>query len=153
MEHGEGPQPIEKAGGWELEFPRYTADQLFALVSDIERYPSFVPGCVGARITQRQGISWQVDNVYHFGPLRSRFISYAELHAPSRLDIKSSDGPWKTFHLAWRFEPRGAGCWLSCRFSVEFRSRVLATLAKLRGPETERQVMVAFQRRAEVLYG
>ena len=30
----------------------YTPEQLFALVADIERYPEFLPWCVGARITR-----------------------------------------------------------------------------------------------------
>ncbi len=87
------------------------------------------------------------------GPLRSRFTSYAELEPPHRLDIRSADGPWKQFHLAWRFEPRGEGCWLACKFSADFRSRVLTSLASLRMTETERQVMAAFEKRARSLYG
>jgi coenzyme Q-binding protein COQ10 len=146
-------QAVLKEGGWELTFPRYSASQLFALVSDIERYPAFVPGCLAARISRKCGANWTVDNVYHFGPLRSRFTSYAEVESPSRIDIRSSDGPWKHLHLAWRFEPRGDGCWLSCRFEADFRSRVLSTLASLRMTETERDVMAAFEKRARKLYG
>ena len=32
----------------------YTPEQLFALVADIERYPEFLPWCVGARISERR---------------------------------------------------------------------------------------------------
>jgi len=31
----------------------YTPEQLFSLVADIERYPEFLPWCVGARIKKR----------------------------------------------------------------------------------------------------
>jgi coenzyme Q-binding protein COQ10 len=146
-------EAVPREGGWELTFPRYTASQLFALVSDIERYPAFVPGCVAARITEKSGEHWSVDNVYNFGPLRSRFTSFADLEPPYRLDIRSEDGPWKQLHLAWRFEAKGDGCGLTCRFSAIFRSRVLATLASLRMTETERRVMAAFEKRARLLYG
>jgi len=30
----------------------YTPEQLFALVADVERYPEFLPWCVGARIRE-----------------------------------------------------------------------------------------------------
>ena len=33
----------------------YTPEQLFDLVADIERYPEFLPWCVGARIRKRDG--------------------------------------------------------------------------------------------------
>src|SRR5712691_10710041 len=32
----------------------YTPEQLFALVADIERYPEFLPWCIGARIRERK---------------------------------------------------------------------------------------------------
>ena len=35
----------------------YTPDQMFALVADIERYPEFLPWCVGARVRDRSAIS------------------------------------------------------------------------------------------------
>src|SRR5437764_1292959 len=32
----------------------YTPEQLFALVADVERYPEFLPWCVGARVRERR---------------------------------------------------------------------------------------------------
>ncbi len=140
-------------GGWELFFPTYTAEQLFALASDIESYPFFIPGCVATRVIERRDNLWRVDNVFAFGPVRHRFISDAELNPPEGLDITSNDGPWKTFHLSWRFMPQDQGCKLACRFLAEFRSGVVATLASLGQSGTERRIMAAFERRAKALYG
>jgi coenzyme Q-binding protein COQ10 len=142
------------AGGWELLFPRYTTDQLFALVSDIESYPGFVPGCIATRILARRGDKWQVDNVFGFGPIRSRFCSRAVVQAPHRLDISSTDGPWERFSLSWRLDPMGEqGCRLACRFDVEFRLSALAGLASLGMPSMERRIISAFEARAGLLYG
>ena len=33
----------------------YTADQLFELVSSVDRYPEFLPWCLASRITKRDG--------------------------------------------------------------------------------------------------
>lgn len=140
-------------GGWELAFPLYTPAQLFVLASDIESYPFFVPGCVATRIIERRDNSWRVDNVFAFGPVRHRFISIAEVNAPEGLDITSTDGPWKSFSLEWRFTPLAEGCLLTCRFSAEFRSGVVATIASLGQHGAERRIMSAFERRAKALYG
>ncbi|MBT3703754.1 MAG: type II toxin-antitoxin system RatA family toxin, partial [Alphaproteobacteria bacterium] len=33
----------------------YSPEQLFALVADVERYPEFLPWCVGARVRSNDG--------------------------------------------------------------------------------------------------
>ncbi|MTJ82156.1 MAG: type II toxin-antitoxin system RatA family toxin [Telmatospirillum sp.] len=141
------------SGGWELVFPRYTPAQLFALASDIESYPFFVPGCVAARITERRDNVWRVENVFSFGPVRHRFLRRAEINPPDGLEITSTDGPWKIFRLAWQFAPQEQGCKLGCHFTVEFRSSVLAAFAALGQHGAERRIMIAFERRAKALYG
>ena len=140
-------------GGWKRSFPMFSPAQLFALVSDIESYPQFVPGCVKTRILAKGDNHWRVDNVFRFGPIRSRFITLADFHPPGRVEIASSDGPWTSFLLVWGFEPAGAGCLVSCRYAVNFRSRLLATLASFGLAKAERQVAAAFEKRAWALYG
>ncbi|MDR3441129.1 type II toxin-antitoxin system RatA family toxin [Telmatospirillum sp.] len=152
MDH-KAPSGGAVSGGWELFFPRYTPAQLFALASDIESYPFFVPGCVAARIVERRDNLWRVENVFSFGPVRHRFVSQAELNPPEGLEIKSSDGPWKNFLLLWQFAPQEQGCKLACRFSAEFRSGVLGAIASLGQHGAERRIMTAFERRAKALYG
>ncbi len=144
---------VPLVGGWDLAFPRYTPAQLFALASDIESYPFFVPGCVATRIIERRDNLWRVDNVFAFGPVRHRFFSYAELNPPDGLEITSTDGPWKSFRLSWQFASLEEGCQLGCRFSAEFRSGVVATIASLGQHGAERRIMTAFERRAKALYG
>ena len=46
----------------------YTAQQMYDLVAGVERYPEFLPWCIGARILKREGdvlyaeliIGWKV---------------------------------------------------------------------------------------------
>lgn len=140
-------------GGWELSFPRYSTAQLFALASDIEKYPHFVPGCVAARIVEEDGTLWRVDNVFAVGPMRYRFASIAAVDPNNGLDIRSSESPWKSFHLAWRFTELAEGCRVGCRFAVEFRSGVVAAIAHFVSQGTELRIMAAFEKRAQALYG
>ena len=140
------------AGGWRRTFPRLSSAQLFALVSDIESYPAFVPGCLHARIVERGETVWKVENVFGFGPVRSRFMSRAELDPPHRLDITSREEPWRDFRMNWRFEDADAGCRLSCALALVFRSPLLARVAHLASGELERGVVSAFERRARWVY-
>ncbi len=140
------------AGGWTRAFPHYSVDQLFGLIADIESYPSFIPGCVATRVLDRDGDRWRVDNLVRFGPLRSRFVSLAEFDAPSRLVISSDNGPWRDFRLAWRLSPSHRGSRLACSFAAAFRSRMVATVARLGLPDIERATIAAFEHRAQALY-
>jgi coenzyme Q-binding protein COQ10 len=138
---------------WERKFPRFKPEQLFALVSDIESYPIFVPGCLNARIVERSERVWRVENVFGFGPVRSRFTSIAELDPPRRLDISSGDGPWRDFRMSWQFRPSGTGCRVSCTSTLEFRSPLFAVLAKFLRSEMEARIIAAFEARAKALFG
>ena len=126
--------------------------QLFALVSDIESYPAFVPGCLEARIVERGETVWKVENVFGFGPVRSRFMSRAELDPPHRLDITSREEPWRDFRMNWRFADSALGCRLFCALALVFRSPLLARLAHMASGEMERGVVSAFERRAKMVY-
>lgn len=139
---------------WRMRFPAYSAEQLFALVADIESYPQFVPGCVATRILERRdGGTWLVDNVFGFGPLRSRFHTTAQFDAPQRLEIVSQDGPWRRFAMLWRFTPDDGGCRADVDVEVAFRSALLAALARTGLPSTEPRIIRAFEERAKRLYG
>jgi coenzyme Q-binding protein COQ10 len=139
---------------WRMRFPVYSAEQLFALVADIESYPQFVPGCVATRILERRNDgTWLVDNVFGFGPLRSRFHTTAHFDAPRRLEIVSQDGPWRRFAMLWRFTPEDEGCRADVDVEVAFRSALLATLARTGLPSTEPRIIRAFEERAKRLYG
>jgi len=138
---------------WVREFPLFKPEELFALVSDVESYPIFLPGCLNARIMERSGRVLRVENVFGFGPMRTRFVSVAELAPPHRLDISSRDGPWRNFRLCWRFQPMNGGCRVSCTSSLELRSALLAPLAKLSENAIGNRLMAAFEARAEALFG
>jgi coenzyme Q-binding protein COQ10 len=141
------------ADHWEREFPHYTPEQLFSLVSDIESFPIFMPGCLDAHIVEKGERFLRVENVFGVGPMHSRFLSTAELDPPHRIDISSSDGPWQHFHMCWQFLPSGTGCRVACTSSLEFRSPLLAALARFSRRETEDRIIEAFKARARILFG
>jgi coenzyme Q-binding protein COQ10 len=141
-------------GGWSADFPRHAPEQLFHLAADIEAYPRFIPWCLAARVRRRGDTTLDVDNRFGAGPLQVGFRSQAEFVVPSRLDITSSDGPFRRFHLCWRFTPRGGGgCRVSVEYEMELHSGLLNTLARLSQHEAERRVARRFGERAREVYG
>ena len=141
-------------GGWRVDFPHHDEEQLFAVAVDVESYPRFLPWCRLAHIRRRMGDSLEVDNLFGAGPVLARFRSHAEFDRPHRLDITARDGPFRLFHLGWRFEPgEHGGCRVTADYRMELRSGLLQGLARLSLPEVERRVVDSFKARVRTVYG
>ncbi len=63
----------------------YAPEQLFDLVADVERYPEFLPWCLGARIRERKGNEIVADLLIGFKMVRERFTSRVVLDRPDAI--------------------------------------------------------------------
>ncbi|MGE5548259.1 MAG: type II toxin-antitoxin system RatA family toxin [Solirubrobacterales bacterium] len=135
------------------DFPRHTREQLFAVASDIERYPEFIPWCRRARVLSCEAEVREVDNHFGAGPADISFRSRAVAAPPEQLEISAADGPFRTFRLVWTFAAVDSGCRVRAEYEVLFRSGMLQALARLTIHEVERRVLRTFRDRARALYG
>jgi len=132
----------------------YTAEQLFDLVADVERYPEFLPWCVGARIRERKDNTIVADLLIGFRMIRERFTSKVVLDRPRRIDVAYSEGPFKYLRNRWIFEPQqDGGCIIDFHVDFEFRSRLLQKIIEVLFNEAIRRMVSAFEGRARSLYG
>ena len=69
----------------------YSAELLFELVLDVERYPEFVPGWHAVQILERNGNTLSVAQTFAIGPLTWRFTSHATFERPTRITIESTE--------------------------------------------------------------
>jgi coenzyme Q-binding protein COQ10 len=139
----------------------YGAEQMYALIADVERYPEFLPWCAAVRIRSRKplpdgdGEVIEADLVVSFKVYRERFTSRVTLRPASyRIDVEYLDGPFRYLNTHWDFEPRGPDrCEVDFFVDFEFRSRVLQKLIGIVFHEAMQRIVRAFERRAETLYG
>jgi coenzyme Q-binding protein COQ10 len=131
----------------------YTPEQLFALVADIERYPEFLPWCVGARIRERKPDLVVADLIIGFRMFRERFTSRVALAPPRRIDVAYTDGPFRYLNNHWVFDRVPGGCRLDFFVDFEFKSRILQRVIELLFHEAVRRMVAAFEARAQQLYG
>lgn len=132
----------------------YTPEQLFDLVADIERYPEFLPWCIGARIRSRSPDQVKADLAIGFKMYRERFTSVVDLDAPARIDVTYSEGPFRYLHNHWKFEPGpNGGCIVDFYVDFEFKSKMLQRLIEVLFSEAVRRMVAAFESRARQLYG
>ena len=133
----------------------HSPEQLFDLVADVERYPEFLPWCIGARICSRRENVLAADLIIGFKGFRESFTSEVTLdRAALRIDVVYRDGPFKYLNNHWIFnaQPDGA-CEIDFFVDFEFRSRLLQRIIGILFNEAVRRMVAAFEARADQIYG
>jgi coenzyme Q-binding protein COQ10 len=131
----------------------YTPEQLFALVADIERYPEFLPWCIGARIKERRPNLVVADLIIGFKVFRERFTSRVVLDPPGKIDVTYAEGPFRYLDNHWTFERAPEGCRIGFFVDFEFKSRLMQKVIEVLFSEAVRRMVGAFEKRACDLYG
>ncbi len=156
----------------------YSAEEMFALVTDIAQYPAFLPWCDRAEVlaqdasgaTARIGIalaglhqSFSTRNTHGQGPGGSLHVGMALVDGPfSQLDGAWSFtpiGPATPANAAWdatstiaSMSPSQRACRVALRLNYGFNNRALAALV---GPVFDKiagSMVDAFVKRAEQVY-
>ena len=132
----------------------YSAQQMFDLVNDIEAYPKYMDGCVGAQILKREGDWLEARLDLSKAGISQSFITRNHLQSPSLMSMTLIDGPFQSLHGFWRFTALGENaCKVSFDLEFELKNRLLGmAIGKLFESVASKQVD-ALCARAKVIYG
>ncbi len=136
----------------------YSAQQLYALVADVGKYPKFLPWCVGARVRSHVNNLMIADLTIGFGPFRESFTSRVTLQpgsgeGPCAIRVEYENGPFKYLQNRWDFVPNPDGCLVEFFVDFEFRNLILQKAIGAVFTEAVHRMVNAFLRRAETVYG
>jgi coenzyme Q-binding protein COQ10 len=94
------------------------------------------------------------DLVISFKLFRESFGSRVRLFpAEKRIETEYVNGPFRHMESVWRFRDVPGGVEVSFATDFEFRNRLLQKAAGVFFTEAMRQVVRAFEKRAQALYG
>ena len=137
----------------------HTADEMFALVADVERYPEFLPLCEGLTVRSRKERDGRTlllaDMSVGYKAIRETFTTQVYLKPDERvIEVKYIDGPFRYLSNIWRFEDTGPGR-SDVHFFIdyEFKSRILGALMGSMFDRAFRMFSEAFETRADRIYG
>lgn len=142
----------------ETRHVRFTADQMFDLVADVEHYPDFLPWCLGTRVRDRHSDAikrdvFLADMVIGFKMLRERYTSRVTLDRTAlEIHVAYLDGPFKHLENRWSFRPDAEGSVIDFYIEFEFRSKMLQSVIGRMFHEAVRVMVNAFEKRAADLY-
>jgi ribosome-associated toxin RatA of RatAB toxin-antitoxin module len=132
----------------------YSAERMYALVGDIERYPDFLPWCEAARLDARDNDLVTATLHINYHGVRQQFTTLNSQVSNKVITMKLVRGPFRNLDGVWRFTALGeAACKIEFSLEYQFSS---ALLGKLVGPvfnHIANTFVEAFVRRAEGLYG
>ncbi|HJT43371.1 MAG TPA: type II toxin-antitoxin system RatA family toxin [Rhizomicrobium sp.] len=130
----------------------YQADLMYAVVSDVEKYPQFLPWVVGLRVLSRHQTGLTAEMAVGYGALRERYTSDVILDpARRRIDVTQTKGPFKILENHWQFVPQGEGCEITFSILFEFKNRLLHSVAGARFEKVLLKMADAFEARAKHL--
>src|SRR5258708_32944748 len=109
----------------------YTADEMYAGVADIERYPEFLPWCAQVTVRKRE-TEGQVELVtaalrIAFHAFHERYVSLVRLDRSAQtIEARHVEGPFQRLDTRWRFVPPGAGSEVHFLIDFAFKSMLLS---------------------------
>jgi coenzyme Q-binding protein COQ10 len=139
---------------------QHSPSEMFDLVADVERYPEFVPLCRALKVKRRnaagEGVEILIaDMTVAYKLIQETFTSRVTLDKPKlRILVEYLDGPFSKLQNRWSFRPVGEdACEVEFFIAYEFRSRLLAALMGAMFDAAFRRFAVAFEKRADEIYG
>jgi len=136
----------------------FSAEQMFAVVADVERYPEFLPLCESIHVRSRETKGAETELVatmaigYH--SIAESFTSRVTLR-PDKGEILVAylDGPFSHLENRWNFLDVSGGSEVGFYIAYQFRSTMLALLMGAVFDKAVRKFAEAFEERARQLYG
>ena len=135
----------------------YSPEEMFKLVTDVARYPEFLPWCDSAKVLEEdeQGMTAEVG--MSLGGFHKSFITRNTHELNRRVGMRLVKGPFSRLDGGWHFVPIGDGTQRACRVELRmdygFDNRALAAVV---GPVFDKiaaSLVDAFVKRAEQVYG
>jgi ribosome-associated toxin RatA of RatAB toxin-antitoxin module len=132
----------------------YSAEQMYALIDDIEQYPTFMQGCIKAEVLDRTAS--QVTGRLTLGKagLKYSFTTRNTVVPGLSMDMELIDGPFKSFDATWHFKPLSeSACKVSLIMHFEWAGGFLGAAMEKLFQHSANSLVDALVERAGELYG
>ncbi len=133
---------------------KFSAQQMFDLVDDIESYPKFLPWCSGSKVLRREGdiVEGQID-IAKAGFHKS-FVTRNRLDQGGKIYMSLLEGPFKSLEGVWNFLPLRED---ASKISLDLEFEIASAFASLAFGPVFNQIcntmVSSFTQRAKVVYG
>lgn len=131
----------------------FSAEQMYALVNDVESYPSFVPGCAATRVLSRDENSMTAALDVSKAGIRKTFVTRNRLTDASSIDMELVEGPFRQLSGGWKFISIDVdACQIELNLEFEFTNFLVEKAFGTVFNELAINMVKAFSQRAKDVY-
>lgn len=135
-------------------FLGYSAQQMFALVNNIEDYPRFLPWCGEVDVRPKEENKLVATLTIQYHGVKQSFTTENTNLPPTSINMRLVEGPFKHLDGTWSFKPlREDACKIDFELHYEFSSKVLEQLIGPVFSMIANSFVDSFCKRAETVYG
>lgn len=141
---------------------RYSAEQVFDVVADVDNYHKFLPWCQSSKCTRGASDRERVGElVIGFREFNERYVSHISLDRPHRIRVAAQRGllfkhqvtTWEFKQLTGATDRSHGSTRVSFEIDFEFESLLYRQAAELFLSEVAKRMVDAFNSRCATLYG
>ncbi len=132
----------------------YSAEQMYQLVNNYEKYPEFLSGCISTKtLTAGENELKAELHIQKLG-ISQTFSTHNKMIPPHKIEMSLIDGPFRHLHGYWTFTPFDEqSCKIALELSFEFSSPIVALVFGKVFNELTLKMVNAFKQRAKEVYG
>jgi len=131
----------------------YSPKNIYEIVSDVDFYSQFIPGCVSSEIISREGNVIEAILELKYLVMSGKFKSRVTLD-PKKLTIISEgiEGPFSSILTKWSFNEVDEGVLVNINIALDLNNKIFESILKKNIKKIISKVVVSFEERADILY-
>jgi len=131
----------------------YSPKNIYEIVSNVDFYSQFIPGCVSSEIISREGNVIEAILELKYLVMSGKFKSRVTLD-PKKLTIISEgiEGPFSSILTKWSFNEVDEGVLVKINIILDLNNKIFESILKKNIKKIISKVVVSFEERADILY-
>lgn len=142
---------------FERRLLKFSIEESYSVVADVNRYKEFVPWVIGSRIlsgscNERE---MEAELVVGFGLFTETYISKISLDKPIQVVATSNQtNLFQNLKTVWKFSPASDAkcCWVTFQIDFEFKSAVYNKLSEMFLQEVVSNMVKAFESQCQKVH-
>ena len=131
----------------------YSPINIYEIVSDIDFYSQFIPGCTSSEIISRKGNEVEAILGLKYLVMSGDFKSRVTLDSKKLTIISEGiEGPFNSILTKWSFDEADNGVLVNVNISLDLKNKIFEKILKRNIKKITSQVVTSFEERADILY-
>ncbi len=131
----------------------HTAEEMFDLINDVERYPEFLPWCAKTEVVSRTDKELVATLFLSKGGLNYSFTTRNQLTRPTRMTLVLEEGPFSNLEGVWDFKVLSdEASKVSLNLNFEFSGKIASFAMSKVFNQVATTLVDAFVERADQVY-